>query len=110
MKKQKKEVSINLNSSKQKPTTYEENMDMDIVPDIVSFNLGWDTCQKQQKSGYNQADVEKIIDKDFVMSILNEDVVIDEENGIKFIDVEGVKLKFNKQLAKLNGEKTHNGN
>ena len=50
--------------------TKEENIyGDDLVPDIVSFNLGWDACQKQQKNGYKEgrlsaiSDVEKIVDK-----------------------------------------------
>ena len=80
-----------------KQTTDEENMDMDIVPDIVSFNLGWDTCQKQQKSGYNQAisDVEKIIDE-----------MIHRQWGIRPWTIEELK----QEIARLKGEKTHNGN
>jgi len=55
------------------------------------------------KQGYANAidDVEKIIDKDFVMRILAEDVMIDNEQGIKFIDIEGVKLKFKQEIARL---------
>ena len=77
-----------------KQTTDEENMDMDIVPDIVSFNLGWDTCQKQQKNGYEQgyanalADVEKKIEK-----------CVEPDTGLIFIG------DLKQEIAKIHSQK-----
>jgi bacterioferritin (cytochrome b1) len=44
---------------------------------------------------------EKIENKDFIMSILFEDVTIDEEERMKFIDVEGVRKKFSKIFKEM---------
>ena len=49
--------------------------------ELKGFKQGYAKCR---------ADVEKIVDKDFVMRILAEDVMIDNEQGIKFIDIEDV--------------------
>lgn len=50
--------------------------------------------------GYLKSDVKEAVrllkEKDFIMSILAEDVTMDEEERMKFIDVEGVRNKIDK--------------
>ena len=43
--------------------------------------------------------VQGLMSKDFIMSILAEDVRIDTEEEMKFIDVEGVRSKFKKHFG-----------
>ncbi len=48
--------------------------------------------------------IERLKDKDFIMSILQEDVTIDVEEGMKFIDIDGVRNKIDKQILSKIGE------
>ena len=48
--------------------------------------------------------IERLKDKDFIMSILQEDVTIDVEEGMKFIDIDGVRNKIDKQILSKIGD------
>jgi hypothetical protein len=66
------------------------------------YSKEWDKIRKEERSCIIKEEaqkVEKLKDKSFIMSILAEDVTMDEEERMKFIDVKGVQDKFDEIFA-----------